>query len=407
MAGTFLIQDNSTLTGAVAAAGLALVGALSGITGGLGGLLSWLLVPIAFVAGGIAGDLIGRDGQIFGRDGIVARIRERFVTATVPEGYIANSPNARTTGVSSETVTRTGVALNMMHGMQQVFDMTGDARLEALKANAHTYHQRFGVVSSGDYIADVRERERRIANLIVRDIGNTYGEYSHATADSGNQEEGRARRTADRILLRNMEKGSLVCRHYAAIASVLLHEANVPNQLVTSHVNYVRRNRQNQLDMEFVESSLNGNHAYLITDQGNAVVEATTAGQDNWDRQTYRPILNGATPTRIIREGDAAIVEHTTDQQRRTMAIYGGHNGDGGLSDDTTSQEGVRNAMRETVRRFNDNNNVNRSIQAASAIANILGGPLSQAEGMAMSFTPGVTPPGPVTPIGPRARPQR
>ena len=56
----------------------------------------------------------------------------------------------------------------------------------------------------------------------------------------------------------------------------------------------------------------------------------------------------------------------------------------------------VYNAMRETIQRFNETNHTNRSIQAAGAIGNILGGgPFIQAESVLSNFTPGVTPRGP------------
>lgn len=356
-----------TLIGAGIAGGVALLSASTGFTV-LPTWLSWLLVPIATVAGAITGDAIAKDGPIYGENGMVSRFRDRH--ASIPEGYIAADSHAYVIAVDSTTLARTGE----MHRMKMVrpsdlylgnqelraldsfveFSLKGDSRLEALKENARKYGERYA------YIPNVQARERAITNAIINDIGTEYGTYSDSLPPYVNKEEFLSQFAPERWLkgartteLKNMTKNSLVCRQYAPIASILLEEAGVKNHLVSSYVGDWDYSEAHGMVMDDVSPF--ALHCYVITDEGNAIVEATCAGKDYAEEWGYNPIYNKVTVDGIVYEGKSAIAAN-----RR---LYGGHDGSGmnsyqrGISNNAVfffeASKEAQTAMQESVNEYN------------------------------------------------------
>ncbi len=357
---------SGSITGAAIGGGVALLGAVTGLTSGLG-WLGWLLVPLAAVAGGAVGNFVSKDGPMFGQP-------------KAPDGYkISKAPNEFTSAIDSQTIARTGISF--MSGAK--LDMNNDPRLEKLKENARSYRARFSEKTSAEYIADPKAREKKISDEIVRDLGNTYGEYSTETMHHGNAEEHDAERNGRIPQLKNMKKGELVCRHYASITCLLLDEAGIPNHMVGSHVNKIRYKRDSKIDLELVESTTNGSHAYVMIDGSNAIVEPTTAGGDEWDSRTYRPVMNGMSWEDIMK-GKTAIVETDLNKTQGRKSVYGGHDG-GGIN-------GAEAAMREAVRQHNEKNH--KVVDTATLLGNSLANPMLGASTL-MALTPAFTPPKP------------
>jgi hypothetical protein len=326
-------------------------GAIGGIgalvaagTGAIGGWLAWLLVPLAAVAGGVVGDVIGKDGPIFGPNGAANYLKK----PQVPGGVLAPNPTSMTYAESSKQIAANGSSLislpyaNMANGR---FNLKDDPRLKVLEEKAIKYGQDIQRLPAGSPIEKIREREKAIMDKIIKDIGATYGEYSRETQNQGfNREELRAGAAHDNLQLKFMDKGSLVCRHYAPILSYLADKAGVPNHRVTLHTCSVRPDEDNPALIEFVESLIpeGGYHSSVLTDEGNAFVEGTTAGMDRAREIAYNPVLNGVDINGIL-QGKAALIQM---REKGRQWIYGGHNGDG------SSDVGV--AMREAVRQQNE-----------------------------------------------------
>jgi hypothetical protein len=96
-------------------------------------------------------------------------------------------------------------------------------------------------------------------------------------------------------------------------------------------------------DELFTSRDLRKMHMYIITDQGNSVVEATkTEEYANGNIGTaYQPILNGVTAEDIVYYGHAAL---TQDER-----LYGGHLGDGAFDPERT-----RRAKEYSLERYNE-----------------------------------------------------
>ncbi|MBY0408156.1 MAG: hypothetical protein K2Q01_10725 [Rickettsiales bacterium] len=356
---------DGTMTGA-AVGGVGMAAALGmGMLKKTAGWLRWLLVPAAVVVGGLAGDAVKRDGQVFGPYGVIRTLRRKYGTPGMPEGYIAATPDAHTDALDSAVLARNGdvhtwgIKSNNMNevilGYQEKraldpfveFSIAGDKRLEdpvtGLRARARGYREQF------KHITDVHEREKAISIKIVKDIADTYGVYSQDTAKNLSDEERSAMggwrsmlfggRT---VMLSNMDPGTLVCRHYAPIASVLLHEAGVENHVVSSWTGSVFRSSDG-LCVERVEGEDIGGHMFVVTKQGNAIVEPTIAGKNGTRRIAYRPILNGVTVEDMVYRGRTAIVETTGDGM--PAFLYGGHDGGG--------THGVEDAQRRDIAAYN------------------------------------------------------
>lgn len=273
-------------------------------------------------------------------------------TPSVPKGYIAASPYSLIVAVDSKSLSENGevhmptfvkladIPFNNskeIRPLDAFAEMTikGDPRLEALKAKAKTYGQKYANQTSPDYIVNIHQREKQITALVVADIGNTYGPYSDDTQRKGfNSAEFSAvmpknlrdvLEPVETVQLKDTQKNDLVCRHYAPIASVLLHEAGVPNHMVVSYIRVVKgeKNGRVALDKDYQGTS---GHVYVITDQGNAIVEATVAGDQAAESRAYKPIVNGVTVQDIIYKGKTAI---PLIQEGKRVFAYGGHNGDG------------------------------------------------------------------------------
>lgn len=165
---------NSTLTGIAVGGGVALVAALAGTMESKpegtksGGWWKWLLVPVAAIIGGLAGDFIGKDGPVFGRSGLAKKLTSRTV---IPKGYVAENVNASTYAVDSATIMESGetICSNTLD-KSRIIELKGDKRLEELAKKAEGYKAQFA------RIKDVRERERKIIELIGEDVGKKYGE---------------------------------------------------------------------------------------------------------------------------------------------------------------------------------------------------------------------------------------
>lgn len=319
---------------------------ISKMAGWTKGALSWILMPVTAIAGLILGDAIKKDGYVFGKNGVINALKNKNKPKTIPDGHLAADPYSTVAAVNSETLARTGEVHmpfpkspdELLFGFKELrpldpyveFSIKDDPRLEALKIKAKSYGSQYADKNSPDYIENTHAREKKITNLIIDDIGETYGSYSDTAANWGNWAEHRALITPRSMIMggRTVElcetsKDSLICRHYAPIASVLLHEAGVANHVVGSHV--MPAYNINGLRTTLPEAEPGG-HMYVITDEGNAVVEATVAGTKYAHKTVYRPIINGVTTKDIVLKGKTAIVE---TQDGYGSFAYGGHAGQG------------------------------------------------------------------------------
>lgn len=289
----------------------------------------------------------------------------------LPTGYIAPRPGSDTFAVDSATLSKNG-EVHTGNGTRLGFvesgagwgellglidkpyrldsfvelDIDGDKRLDTLRKYARAQGKLHGDPSSPKYIANIKDREKILTDLLTKKVYEIYGSYSQDTFKNLNTEERDARgdwvsnrRTTH---LATMEKDSLVCRHYAPIMSVLLDEAGVPNHLIHSYTcETTMDNGQYALNPN---GSFTGYHAYVITKAGNAIIEGTVAGQknpDGSDVSAYMPILNGVTTDDIVYHGHAALVDNGH--------LYGGHLGDGNHSLDR-----VRLAQTLSLNRYNE-----------------------------------------------------
>lgn len=332
--------------GVVAGGAIALIAALSGAFN-MPGWLSWLLVPVVATVGLLIGDAISQDGYVFGPKGVVNALKNKGKPKTIPEGYIAATPDAGVIAVRSEVLARNGEVHmpmpkypdELLLGFKEArpldpfveFLLDDDGKFSGLRQRARDYGNKYADPASPDYIRDVHQREQTISRLVVGDIGQAYGPYSYETLDwhlnfaefrsvfslAAMVKGGRS------TLLSETEKNSLVCRHYAPITSVLLHEARVPNHTVCSMIN--RMENKNGTYKLMAEPDTGG-HIYVITDEGNAAVEGTLAGKPDRVNGIYRRIVNGVTVQDIIYKGKVAIPE--LQDKERTLC-YGGHTGDG------------------------------------------------------------------------------
>ena len=382
------------ITGASLGAGIALLGM---ITGALNtGWLSYLLVPAAALLGGALGDFITKDGPVFGKNGLVNAVSNRFKPKTIPEGYTAVSAEAHSYAASSAIIASTGhvhTNVKTAHGDETLlgyqeqrpldpfveYDLNKDERLKSLREKARTYGKRFATKESAEYIADVHQREEKITKLILQDVYEQYGSYSSGTLANGknNDAEYEAVHHPKRMILggasvdfARMKKGQLVCRHYAPIMSVLLHEASVPNHMVCSAV-AMAQNKDGRLSLEksYIQRELRDSgwdsgwshhispHAYVITDEGNAIVEGTVAGRPDNDvdkygrvRKAYAPIINGVTVQDIIHRRKTAITEI---QEGRMQVVYGGDNG---IGDYNTAEQVIEGNIRD----YDSNNRIQK-----------------------------------------------
>lgn len=369
LAGKF---GNGTVTGALIGGGIAALAALTGLSG-FGGWLAFLMIPAAAVIGGIAGDYAAKDGPVFGANGLANALKQRNAPKTIPEGYLAVSPDAASFAVSGEVIAKTGQvhangvktmsSAELYLGYQEAraldpfpeFDLSKDIRLKVLREKATQYGDRFAVKDSPEYIANVHQREEKITHLILSDVYKTYGAYSAGTLSSGrnNDAEYDAVHHPKRLILGGksvdfglIKKDQLICRHYAPIMSVLLHDAHVPNHMVASTVGMAKNeNGHLVLDKKCIPDILRSSgwsadwpytispHVYVITDEGNAIVEGTTAGKPKnyvdkhgWLKNAYTPIVNGVTVQDIIFKGKTAIPDMTDGTMQLT---YGGDKGMG------------------------------------------------------------------------------
>lgn len=339
----------------------------------IGGWLSLLVVPATALIGSALGDYITKNGSIFGKNGLKDALTRKFEPKKIPEGYLAVAPDAKTFAVSSETIIKTGHVhangVKTMHsdelllGYQErraldsfvEFDLNNDPRLAELRKKAQKYGERFAVKDSPEYIDDVHQREERLTKVILADVFEKYGAYSVSTLSGGehNDAEYDAIHHPKRYILGGksvdfalMAKGQLVCRHYAPIMSALLHEARVPNHMIASTVGMVRNHGGHfELDKTYIGRELTESgwdskwqhhispHVYVITDEGNAIVEGTVAGRPDDDvdehdrvRKAYAPIVNGITVHDIIFNEKTAIPEIANGTMQ---LIYGGDKGAG------------------------------------------------------------------------------
>jgi len=247
--------------------------------------------------------------------------------AALPEGYIATASRVGeafgTYAVDSAVLARVGELHTVGNQVGLELDLNGDSRLERIKEYARELKRKYAERTSRDYIPNVQTRERTITDLLMEKIHEAYGSYSYETLrDRWNVGE----RQAQGILwdstprLRDMERGSLVCRHYAAVMSVALQEGGVSNHYVVSPVNAIYCPGSEYRLTTRPDNLFRGNHSYVVT-EGGAIVEATRAGRPE---SAYEPIVNGVGIMNIIHHGRGAVVR---------TGIYGGGTGNG----DTTS----------------------------------------------------------------------
>ncbi len=406
--------------GALVGAGLAIVGLFSGMTSGW---LAWLAIPAAAMAGSLIGDFVKKDGMVFGDHGVVKAVGNRFKPKTIPEGYSALNPDAYWYKADSAVLAKTAqvhgsvksaTSTEVMLGYQErraldpfvEYDLSRDPRLKELRIKAKEYGDRYAVKESPEFIADVHQRERKITNLIVADVYAAYGAYGHHTL--GNSKANSAEYEAvyhpkrqfiggKPVDFAEMQKGELVCRHYAPIMSILLDDARVPNHMMISNICMVRhRNGEYLIDETYInkiltESGWDKNwkhhispHAYVITKEGNAVVEGTTAGLKERDitpegriREAYVPIINGVTAEDIIIRGKTAITE--TPEGLMRMA-YGGQDMAAPHTTDFAKDE---EAIRRNVSEFNAEVQVRKAKEKANndakeAAKEVTGTPISK-----------------------------
>ncbi len=251
----------------------------------------------------------------------------------LPEGYLAPNINSYVYAVPSNVVAETGEVhtnngVGNGHALDSFieFSIEGDSRLERLRGEAKQIGKKYSNPNSPSYEPDGIERERKISSELIERVGEEYGKYSDETADYGNKAE----RDSDGVLwdstakLSDMEKDSLICRHYAPIMSVLLHEAGIENHLVTSPAptgvsSGILENVAEQGRNAASEDDI-GMHKYVVTKSG-AIVEGTVAGQEGAQDYVYKRIINGVTVEDIVYRGHAALTEDG--------GAYGGHGGDG------------------------------------------------------------------------------
>jgi len=288
----------------------------------------------------------------------------------LPEGYIASNPDPTFYAVDSATLWRrgdfhganggnvgiieSGIGWGIILGMVEKprsldqfveLNINGDPRLEKLKEYARKLGDKYSHLSSPEYIKNAAEREKKITDLLTPKIYETYGSYSNDTLKNiSNVEEKNAsggltfRRSAQ---LAKMEHGSFVCRHYAPVMSVLLHEARIPNHLACSCVTVGLEQKNGEY--KIVKDNLDY-HAYVITQEGNAIVEGTVAGEKD-ERGTYvtayKPVINKVTTEDIVFRGHAALTEDG--------CLYGGHLGDG-----DGAPEKVRRGQELSLQRYHE-----------------------------------------------------
>lgn len=267
----------------------------------------------------------------------------------LPEGYIARG---KVNALDSRVLARTGQVHehytnqpgNPMDSFVE-FDINGDSRLNWMRSAARGLRNKYANPESADYIQDVQQREKTITNELMPLVYSEYGSYSDDTLkNDGNAGERKADGLFgyDTVYLKDMEKDSLVCRHYAPIISVLLDDAGVRNDLVaSSDMQGYRTNEAGKL--ELIPDEKLERHMYVITREGNAVVEATTAEQyanGSTFGNAYKPIRNDVTAKDIVYSGQAAVTDY---------AVYAGHSGNGNQSERwvAASREGA-------LERYND-----------------------------------------------------
>jgi hypothetical protein len=259
-------------------------------------------------------------------------------STTVPEGYLLPRRSVRGVpaaayGVDSAVLAASGVLWDDTVRDGLSLDMRGDARLERIKVYARE-------LRASDRFAEMspNQRERAITDLLMVMVNDEYGSYSMETlAAKSNKAERDARGMLwnSKAQLKDMPKGSIVCRHYAPLMSVALNEAGVHNTMVISRVNFDVMSDDGRLTLD--EARKPGYHAYVVTDNA-AIVEATRAGQAT---SAYDPIVNGVTARNIVFHGMPALTAG--------YLMYGGHTGDGDGSPARALQ-----AQKAGLERYND-----------------------------------------------------
>ena len=282
--------------------------------------------------------------------------------ADIPKGYKAANPFADIYSVDSATLSETGeihggyksywpdewlLGTREARDLDSFVEMSikGDERLERLKVTAIAYGEKYCAPSSQDYIAKVAEREKTITNLVVHDIGLEFGPYSEDTIKNrGNSAEFKATgwRTlfsgTQTIQSKDVEKGTAVCRNYAPWLSTLLHAACVKNQLVYAPMTRTSKKANKTMEID----KFMGPHVVVITDEGNAIIEATVAGREDESKIAYRPILNGVTADNIVYDGKLAITDISVQAGKGTA--YGGHDGNG---NNKTAEAAIKSRLKE------------------------------------------------------------
>lgn len=92
---------SGTLVGGAIGAGLALIGAFSGLTSGW---LGWLMVPALAVAGAAVGDFVKKDGIFFGPEGYMPDHAKQAENDYLSAIYLERNPDVRDALLSGESV---------------------------------------------------------------------------------------------------------------------------------------------------------------------------------------------------------------------------------------------------------------------------------------------------------------
>lgn len=363
--------------------------------------LKWLLTPLTAFVGLLIGDGIKKDGYVFGPNGVINALKNHNKPKTIPEGYTALSPHAGVTALDSEVLAKNGdvhysggakTPDEVLLGFKELreldpfveYNISGDPRLEELKVKARGYAQKYGDPKSPDYIANVQSREQTIAHLVVDDIGEVYGIYNPEIYDYKTEKFIGTLNDAEKktyyslaaligggktLQLKDIKKNGMVCRHYAPVVSVLLHEAGVPNYVMSSDVGVVKRKEPTSPELCLnINNDITGmGHMYVITKQGNAVVEGVVAGNKDPDqmKRRYMPVLNGVTAEDIALRQRAAIVDVPRNAKRRY--IYGG--GFDGTNKKTDKPDYViKQVMQTEIDKFNEQLRLEKAKQETVAM---------------------------------------